>query len=147
LRPIAGKIELIPELNKVINTLSSAASSKNKERQVIIIGSGPAGLFAALALVSQNIRPVIIERGKAVEDRGKDIGKLFNRKILSSESNLCYGEGGAGTWSDGKLTTQIGKNSDDVRRVLRSLVDFGAPEKILVDGKPHLVGQTEVFVY
>ena len=68
----------------------------------------------------------------------QDIGALFNRRILNPESNLCYGEGGAGTWSDGKLTTRIGKNSENVRFVLQTLVDHGAPNKILVDGKPHL---------
>jgi uncharacterized FAD-dependent dehydrogenase len=70
--------------------------------------------------------------------RYKDIGALFNRRILNPESNLCYGEGGAGTWSDGKLTTRIGKNSENVRYVLQTLVDHGAPTKILIDGKPHL---------
>lgn len=72
------------------------------------------------------------------EIRGRDIGALFSRKILNPESNLCYGEGGAGTWSDGKLTTRIGKNSAEVRRVLQTLVDHGATPRILVDGKPHL---------
>lgn len=105
---------------------------------VVVVGSGPAGLFAALTLVERGYKPIIIERGKPVEERGKDIGALFNRRILNPESNLCYGEGGAGTWSDGKLTTRIGKNSESVRYVLKTLVRHGAPEKILVDGKPHL---------
>lgn len=105
---------------------------------VIIVGAGPAGLFAALTLVEAGVRPVIVERGKAVEQRGLSIGALFNRGLLDPESNLCYGEGGAGTWSDGKLTTRIGKNSEEVRSVLRRLVRHGAPERILVDGKPHL---------
>lgn len=102
------------------------------------MGAGPAGLFAAVTLANKGFKPIIIERGKSVEDRGKDIGALFNRRILNSESNLCYGEGGAGTWSDGKLTTRIGKNSENVRFVLKTLVEQGAPEKILIDGKPHL---------
>lgn len=89
-------------------------------------------------MIEAGIKPIIFERGKPVELRGKSIGALFNRKILDPESNLCYGEGGAGTWSDGKLTTRIGKNSEEVRSVLSSLVQHGAPERILVDGKPHL---------
>ena len=81
---------------------------------------------------------MLVERGKPVEARGRSVGALFNRGLLDPESNLCYGEGGAGTWSDGKLTTRIGRNSAQVRRVLRWLVQHGAPERILVDGKPHL---------
>lgn len=79
-----------------------------------------------------------LERGQAVEKRSRAIGALINRRILDPESNLCYGEGGAGTWSDGKLTTGTGKNSAEVRWVLQQLVKHGAPRRILVDGKPHL---------
>ena len=105
---------------------------------VVVIGLGPAGLFAALALAEAGIKVTVVERGQPVETRGKDIGALFARRQLNAESNLCYGEGGAGTWSDGKLTTRIGRNGDRVRSVFRALVRFGAPESILVDGKPHL---------
>jgi uncharacterized FAD-dependent dehydrogenase len=73
------------------------------------------------------VRVTLVEKGKAVEDRGRDIGALFVRRKLDGDSNLCYGEGGAGTWSDGKLTTRIGKNSANVRQVLEALVHFGAP--------------------
>jgi len=89
-------------------------------------------------LVSHGIIPTIIERGKCVEERGKSIGALFRRKSLDPNSNLCYGEGGAGTWSDGKLTTRIGKNSAEVKRFFQWLVDFGAPPDILINNKPHL---------
>lgn len=106
--------------------------------RVVIVGLGPAGLFAALALAEAGVPVTVLERGQPVEGRGRDIGALFARRVLNSDSNLCYGEGGAGTWSDGKLTTRIGRNSDDVRTVLRSLVAFGAPPEILVTGKPHL---------
>ncbi|CAM9526452.1 unnamed protein product [Chrysoparadoxa australica] len=82
--------------------------------------------------------PIIVERGRQVESRGRDIGALFARKLLNEESNLCFGEGGAGTWSDGKLTTRIGRNSSEVREVLERLVAHGAPELILTAGKPHL---------
>ncbi|KAJ9511450.1 hypothetical protein QJQ45_029891, partial [Haematococcus lacustris] len=99
---------------------------------------GPAGLFAALTAAQAGLPVVLLDRGQAVEQRGKDIGALLVRGKLNPDSNLCYGEGGAGTWSDGKLTTKIGRNSDPVRRVLQALHGFGAPESILVAGKPHL---------
>jgi hypothetical protein len=106
--------------------------------RVVIVGAGPAGLFAAITLVKAGLKPIIIERGYPVEVRGRDIGALFNRRLLNQESNLCYGEGGAGTWSDGKLTTRIGKNSEEVQCVLETLVSLGAPPRILIDSKPHL---------
>ncbi|GAX77266.1 hypothetical protein CEUSTIGMA_g4712.t1 [Chlamydomonas eustigma] len=108
------------------------------QRPVVVVGSGPAGLFAALSVASRGLKVILLERGQPVEQRGRDIGALFVRRHLDPDSNLCYGEGGAGTWSDGKLTTRIGRNSDPVRRVLQTLVDCGAPESILVSGKPHL---------
>lgn len=75
-----------------------------------------------------SLQVVLLERGQPVEVRGRDIGALFVRRQSDPESNLCFGEGGAGTWSDGKLTTRIGRNSDPVRRVLATLHRFGAPE-------------------
>jgi uncharacterized FAD-dependent dehydrogenase len=134
LRSIEGKIESINNLaNKSTETRPLATKPK-----VVIVGAGPAGLYCAIELVKNNISPIIIERGQPVEIRGRDIGKLFHRKMLDPNSNLCYGIGGAGTWSDGKLTTRIGKNSDDVRSVLQTLVDHGANPRILIDGKPHI---------
>jgi len=105
---------------------------------VIVVGAGPAGLFAALRLARAGLPVTLLERGRPVERRGADIGALFARRLLSPSSNLCYGEGGAGTWSDGKLATQIGKNSAQVRAVLATLVALGAPPSILTAGKPHL---------
>lgn len=116
----------------------AVGGSSASDDRVVVVGLGPAGLFAALALAEAGERVVVIERGQPVEERGRDIGALFARRQLNGESNLCYGEGGAGTWSDGKLTTRIGRNSERVRAVLQALVAFGAPENILVDGKPHL---------
>lgn len=135
-----GRIEILPQDDTPTLLLSKTAdeSKQNSLPKVVIVGAGPAGLFAALYLAEAGFHPVIIERGKPVETRGQSIGALFNRKKLDPESNLCYGEGGAGTWSDGKLTTRIGKNSRDVREVLEAFVEQGAPQKILIDGKPHL---------
>ena len=115
--------------------LSSAAAGT---RHVVVIGAGPCGLFAALALARAGVRVTLCERGKPVEERGKSIGALIKRGVVDPDSNFCYGEGGAGTWSDGKLTTRIGRNSAEVRDVLETLVHFGAPRRILIDGAPHL---------
>lgn len=117
---------------------AAAAARLREGEHVVVVGGGPSGLFAALRLAESGVKVTLLERGRPVEERGRAIGSLFVRRKLDAESNLCYGEGGAGTWSDGKLTTRIGRNSDAVRSVLHSLVDFGAPEAILTDGKPHL---------
>jgi uncharacterized FAD-dependent dehydrogenase len=113
-------------------------NSREKKKRVVVVGAGPAGLFCALKLARAGVIPILLERGQPVESRGKDIGALMHRRSLDSESNFAFGEGGAGTWSDGKLTTRIGRNSDAVRFVLETLVEYGAPETILVEGAPHL---------
>ena len=120
------------------DVVDASSSFDASSERVVVVGLGPAGLFAALSLAEEGIPTTVLERGQPVESRGRDIGALFARRVLDPDSNLCYGEGGAGTWSDGKLTTRIGRNSDDVRSVLRALVAFGAPREILVTGKPHL---------
>ena len=107
------------------------------KQNVSIIGAGPAGLFAALRLIEHGIRPVIFERGKAVKDRRRDLAVLNKNGILNPESNYCFGEGGAGTYSDGKLYTRSNKRGD-INRILNILVHFGAPENILWDAHPHI---------
>lgn len=106
-------------------------------REVIIIGMGPAGLFAALELLEQGLKPVILERGKDVKDRIADLKGINVQHVVNEDSNYCFGEGGAGTYSDGKLYTRSGKRGN-VRKVLELLVGFGAVSDILVDSHPHI---------
>jgi hypothetical protein len=106
------------------------------ERHAIVVGAGPAGLFAALELAERGMRVTLLERGQPVEKRMRDIGRLRSRGELNTESNICFGEGGAGTYTDGKLYTRI--KSPLVRNVLHTFVRFGAAQDILIDAHPHL---------
>lgn len=106
-------------------------------KSVIIVGAGPAGLFAALRLISHGIKPIILERGKNVRERRRDLAALNKEGYVNPESNYCFGEGGAGTYSDGKLYTRSNKRGD-VNRILNMLVHFGATEKILYEAHPHI---------
>jgi uncharacterized FAD-dependent dehydrogenase len=110
---------------------------KKAERTVIIIGAGPAGLFAALQLIEKGIKPVILERGKDVRARRRDLAILNKEGIVNPESNYCFGEGGAGTYSDGKLYTRSSKRGD-INRILNLFVHFGAEEQILYEAHPHI---------
>ena len=105
--------------------------------EVIIIGSGPAGLFAALRLIEFGLKPVIIERGKDVRSRRRDLAAINKDHIVNPDSNYCFGEGGAGTYSDGKLYTRS-KKRGDVQRILEILYAHGAREEILSDAHPHI---------
>jgi uncharacterized FAD-dependent dehydrogenase len=109
----------------------------NAEKKVVIIGAGPAGLFAALQLIEMGIRPVILERGKDVKARRRDLAVLNKEGEINPESNYCFGEGGAGTYSDGKLYTRSSKRGD-INRILNLFVHFGAEEKILYESHPHI---------
>ncbi len=106
-------------------------------REVIVVGAGPAGLFAALQLIELGLKPIVLERGKDVQERRRDLKAINRDHIVNGESNYCYGEGGAGTYSDGKLYTRS-KKRGDVDRILRLFVGFGASPEILVEAHPHI---------
>jgi len=106
-------------------------------REVIIAGSGPAGLFAALRLIEHGLKPVVVERGREVSARKRDVAAISTKQIVDRDSNYCFGEGGAGTFSDGKLYTRSKKRGDN-RRVLELMVLHGANPAILFEAHPHL---------
>lgn len=110
---------------------------KNLKERPVIVGFGPAGMFAALELVACGLKPVIFERGKKIEERSVDVQRFIKERVLDSESNIQFGEGGAGSYSDGKLFSRI-KNSEYANKVLDTFIKFGAPEEIGYVSKPHL---------
>jgi uncharacterized FAD-dependent dehydrogenase len=125
------KTEAIPSINPFISVDVSL------KQEVIIIGAGPAGLFAALRLIELGLCPVILERGRDVSSRKKDIAQISREQLVNPDSNYCFGEGGAGTYSDGKLYTRSKKRGDN-SRVLELLCLHGANENILYEAHPHL---------
>ncbi|MBE6229471.1 MAG: FAD-binding protein [Bacteroidales bacterium] len=122
------KYELAPYLN---------VSDAPQEKSVVIVGAGPAGLFAALSLLQHGLKPIILERGKDVHARKFDMAKLSKEGVVDPNSNYCFGEGGAGTFSDGKLYTRSNKRGD-IRKVLHQFVQFGADSSILIESHAHI---------
>lgn len=106
-------------------------------KRVIIVGAGPAGLFAALQCIENGHKPIVVERGKDVKQRRRDLAAINKQGLVNTESNYCYGEGGAGTYSDGKLYTRSNKRGD-INKVLQVFVQHGATEDILIDARPHI---------
>lgn len=107
------------------------------KQEVIVVGAGPAGLFAALQLIELGLKPIVVERGKDVRGRRRDLKAINVDGIVNEDSNYCFGEGGAGTYSDGKLYTRS-KKRGDIDRILKLLVGFGATPDILVEAHPHI---------
>ncbi len=120
----------------VLNSLNFL-NSLNSHKTILIVGAGPAGLFAALRCLQLGMKPVIVERGKPVEERKYDIARLAREKVVNPDSNWCFGEGGAGTYSDGKLYTRSTKRGD-VSAVLRTFVEHGADPDILLEAHAHI---------
>ena len=120
-----------------VSCLANTAVLASDAPCVVVVGAGPAGLFAALTLLEHGIKPIIVERGKPVEDRKYDIAKLTREKRVNPDSNWCFGEGGAGTYSDGKLYTRSTKRGD-VGAVLRTFVAHGADPDIMLDAHAHI---------
>ena len=124
-----GELAIPENYQKVYQNVASATP-------IVIVGSGPAGLFAALRLIELGLKPIVLERGKNVIERRKDLAKIHKHKV-NPDSNYCFGEGGAGTYSDGKLYTRS-KKRGSVQRVLNILVGHGATEDIIIDAHPHI---------
>lgn len=122
--------------NIKLQSINNIEINMSKSLKPIIIGAGPSGLFAALTFVQNGYEPIIIEQGNSVEERKKSVDLFLSAGVLDTNSNVQFGEGGAGTFSDGKLTTGI--NSPYCRKVLEEFVKFGAPEQILYLTKPHI---------
>ena len=138
--PVKVRLEAVVYTNEQPPPALTYQISQNQVQdkdRVIIVGSGPAGLFAAIRLIELGIKPVILERGKDVRERRRDLAAINKEHIVNPDSNYCFGEGGAGTYSDGKLYTRS-KKRGNVRRVLEILVSHGASEDILVDAHPHI---------
>lgn len=126
-----------PDIERfILPPLQNVAGRENAGR-VIIVGAGPAGLYAALTLLRNGIKPVILERGKDVHARKFDMAAISRRGVVNPDSNYCFGEGGAGTFSDGKLYTRSTKRGD-VREVLYPFVEYGADASVLIDAHPHI---------
>jgi uncharacterized FAD-dependent dehydrogenase len=129
--PAGGRLSEVRTLGPQLEALPAGAES------VYVVGAGPAGLFAALALIRQGRRPIVLERGQPVRQRRRDLVKITRDHTIDPDSNYCFGEGGAGTYSDGKLYTRSHKRGD-IRGALEWLVHFGADPAILVDAHPHI---------
>ena len=134
-------LSLIGFINEPVSQRSLEPIRFNKlpanAKEIIIVGAGPAGLFAALECIELGLRPIIIERGKDVRARRRDLAKLNKEGIVNPESNYCFGEGGAGTYSDGKLYTRSNKRGN-IDKILRLFYHFGADENILYEAHPHI---------
>ena len=125
-------------LRTPIDNYSFEPNNKSIKKNIVVVGMGPAGLFASYMLLKYGYKVTIIERGEKVEDRVKTVEKFFSTGILNTDSNVQFGEGGAGTFSDGKLNTLIKDKEGRIKLVLETFVKFGAPKEILYDTKPHI---------
>ena len=130
-------IEEFVEEQKRWNLEPIQPNKVHSAKEIYIVGAGPAGLFAALQAIENGFKPIIIERGKTVRERRRDLALINKEHIVNSNSNYCFGEGGAGTYSDGKLYTRSGKRGS-IEKVLHTFVKYGADLQILIDAHPHI---------
>lgn len=138
--PVKYQVKALVYVDEDFTEVESTFKYQNVENAsdfIVIIGSGPAGLFAALQALEYGVKPIVFERGKDVRARRKDLATINKEGVVNPESNYCYGEGGAGTYSDGKLYTRS-KKKGNVKRVLDTLVYHGADKNILIDAHPHI---------
>lgn len=137
--PVKFNLRIDVYFNEIIPHMINTTVYQNVEKKVpvIIIGFGPAGMFAALKLIELGYKPIVLERGKDVRSRRRDLAAITKEQVVNPNSNYCFGEGGAGTYSDGKLYTRS-KKRGDVNAILQVLVEHGADENILVDAHPHI---------
>lgn len=138
-RKVIYRLQIRAYLNEFAPQLESTLfyPSVADKKPVIIVGAGPAGLFAALQCIEIGLKPIVVERGKDVKQRRRDLAAINKQGLVNTESNYCYGEGGAGTYSDGKLYTRSNKRGD-INKVLQIFVQHGADEDILIDARPHI---------
>jgi len=131
------QVKVFVDEAKPIEVFNPEYPDVSEKKRVIIVGAGPAGLFAALQCIENGMKPVVLERGKDVKQRRRDLALINKEGIVNTESNYCYGEGGAGTYSDGKLYTRSNKRGD-INKVLQLFVQHGATDDILIDARPHI---------
>lgn len=132
------QIQVFIDEQKIVSPLIDFVEQNvSQKKSVIVVGAGPAGLFAALRLIELGWKPILLERGKNVRERRRDLAKINRDGEVNPESNYCFGEGGAGTYSDGKLYTRSSKRGD-INRILHRLVKHGATPEILIDTHPHI---------
>lgn len=131
------KVNAYIDENPAPEVFSVKYQNVSDKKPVLIVGAGPAGLFAAIRCIELGMKPIILERGKDVKQRRRDLALINREGIINPDSNYCHGEGGAGTYSDGKLYTRSNKRGD-IQYVLKALVAHGASEDILIDARPHI---------
>lgn len=138
-RKVVFRIRLNVFIDEVFEPeiITDSYQNVSDKKPVLIIGAGPAGLFAALRCIEIGLKPIIIERGKDVKQRRRDLALINKEGIIDPDSNYCFGEGGAGTYSDGKLYTRSNKRGD-IQYVLKTFVSHGATTDILIDARPHI---------
>jgi uncharacterized FAD-dependent dehydrogenase len=136
LKRFAGDVHIRPSPDTRYHFIAKAP--QKMEQRPVVIGFGPCGIFAALLLAQMGFKPIVLERGKAVRERTQDTWGLWRKNILNPESNVQFGEGGAGTFSDGKLWSQVKDPKFYGRKVLHEFIRAGAPEEILYVAKPHI---------